>query len=49
MNGFKNKPSYEFIGETTVIFKINLVWDVKTSEKSINNRERVFIACKNTR
>ena len=41
LNGFKNEPFYEFIGE--VILKINLIWEVKTSEKFIKNSERVFI------
>ena len=35
LNGFKNEPFYEFIGE--VILKINLVWNTKTSEKFIKN------------
>ena len=46
LNGFKNEPFYEFIGE--VILKINLIWDVKSSEKFIKNSERVFITYKDT-
>ena len=45
-NGFKNYSSYQFIVE--VILKINVVWDVKTSEKLIKNSERVFITYKDT-
>ena len=47
LNGFKNEPFSEFLGE--VILKINLVWDVKSSEKFIKNSERVFIRYKDTR
>ena len=46
LNGFKNEPFSEFLGE--VILKINLVWDVKSSEKFIKNSERVFIRYKDT-
>ena len=46
LNGFKNEPLYEFLGE--VILKINLIWEVKTSEKFIKNIERVFITYKDT-
>ena len=38
---FKNEPFYEIIGE--VILKMNLIWDVKISEKFVKNSERVFI------
>ena len=41
LNGFKNEPFYELIGE--VILKINLIWDLKTSDKFIKKSERVFI------
>ena len=46
LNGFKNEPFYELIGE--VILKINLIWEVKTSEKFMKNSERVFITYKDT-
>ena len=46
LNGFKNEPFYEFIGE--VILKINLICEVKTSEIFIKNGERVFITYKDT-
>ena len=43
LNGFKNEPSHEFIGE--VILKKNLaVRDVKTNEKFINNSESVSLS-----
>ena len=37
LNGFRNLKSYEFIDK--VILKINLVWDIKTSEKFIKNMQ----------
>ena len=39
LNGFKNEPFYEFIGEVTL--KIDLVWNRKNQpEKFIKNSER---------